>query len=167
MSDLIDRQAAIDAVNALRKDDRFGLDEYQTGKNDEIDYIADILLAELPSAEPEQDYIKFKKGIKKSTQDDYLIYNRYWLYEHLDQEIDIQKSVMKSMGYEKAEPQEWHGKWNKTFEFHGFDDEVNREAIACSVCKVAFPGRYDWSVEDMLEDFRYCPNCGARMDKYD
>lgn len=40
-------------------------------------------------------FLKMSKG-------DYLIYNRHWLYEHFDQEMDIQRSVMKSMGYESA-----------------------------------------------------------------
>lgn len=52
-----------------------------------------------------------------------------------------------------------HGKWIATEEYHGFDDEVRNKALSCSVCRVAF------RISDyaQIEDFRYCPNCGARM----
>lgn len=54
-----------------------------------------------------------------------------------------------------------HGKWIETEENHGFNNEVRNKALACSVCRVAF------RISDyaQIEDFRYCPNCGARMDK--
>ncbi len=52
-----------------------------------------------------------------------------------------------------------HGRWIETKEFHGYDNEFPRRAYACSECHVAFP------TEDyVVEDFSYCPNCGARMD---
>lgn len=54
MTEFINRQAAIDAIKILKKNDRFGFDEYQTGKNDMIDYIADIVLKEMPSEKSEQ-----------------------------------------------------------------------------------------------------------------
>lgn len=54
-----------------------------------------------------------------------------------------------------------HGKWIETEENHGFDNEVRNKALSCSVCRVAF------RISDyaQIEDFRYCPNCGARMDE--
>ena len=51
------------------------------------------------------------------------------------------------------------GLWLPTCENHGFDDEVKNLALACSVCHVAFR----ISDYEQIEDFRYCPNCGARM----
>ena len=53
------------------------------------------------------------------------------------------------------------GKWIATEEYHGFDDEVRNKALSCSVCRIAF------RISDytLIEDFRYCPNCGARMDE--
>lgn len=59
-----------------------------------------------------------------------------------------------------AEPVK-RGLWLPTYENHGFDDEVENLALACSVCHVAF------RISDyaQIEDFRYCPNCGARMDE--
>lgn len=69
--------------------------------------------------------------------------------------------------YEKCPLQERKtGKWVPCKEFHGYD-EFNRDAIACSVCNVAFPETAGYTVEDMLEDFRYCPNCGADMRRKD
>ena len=58
----------------------------------------------------------------------------------------------------KAEPVR-HGHWIETEENHGFDDEVRNKALACSVCRVAFR----ISDYEQIEDFRYCPNCGADM----
>ena len=54
-----------------------------------------------------------------------------------------------------------HGKWIETEENHGFDNEVRNKALSCSVCRVAF------RISDyaQIEDFRFCPNCGARMDE--
>lgn len=54
-----------------------------------------------------------------------------------------------------------HGVWIETEENHGFDDEFRNKALSCSVCRVAF------RISDyaQIEDFRYCPNCGARMDE--
>ena len=51
------------------------------------------------------------------------------------------------------------GHWIETEENHGFDDEVRNKALSCSVCRVAF------RISDyaLIEDFRYCPNCGADM----
>ena len=54
-----------------------------------------------------------------------------------------------------------HGKWIKTEEFHGYENEIRHKGLACSVCNVAFRV----SDYELIEDFRYCPNCGARMDK--
>ena len=59
-----------------------------------------------------------------------------------------------------AEPVK-RGHWIETEEYHGFDNEVRNKALSCSVCRVAF------RISDyaQIEDFRYCPNCGCRMDK--
>ena len=83
------------------------------------------------------------------------------LVEEEHQFLDCLISDMKKLP--SAEPERKKGKWIETDEYHGFNDEVNHKAIACSVCKVAFNGWYGYGVEEMIEDFRYCPNCGAYM----
>jgi hypothetical protein len=48
------------------------------------------------------DAVPLDGSFLKMSNGDYLIYNRHWLYEHFDMEMEIQRSAMKSMGYEPA-----------------------------------------------------------------
>jgi hypothetical protein len=48
------------------------------------------------------DAVPLDGSFLKMSRGDYLIYNRHWLYEHFGMERDIQRSAMKSMGYEPA-----------------------------------------------------------------
>ena len=64
-----------------------------------------------------------------------------------------------------AEPERKTGRWTETCEFHGDTNVVSHKALACSVCNVAFIGGYGYGIKEMLEDFRYCPNCGAKMEE--
>lgn len=97
------------------------------------------------------DAVPLDGSFLKMSRGDYLIYNRHWFYEHFDMEVEIQRSAMKSMGYEPAlkdaEPVR-HGKW--------IEKSTGGEHFACcSEC-----GYVEW---DTLHN--YCPHCGARMDK--
>jgi hypothetical protein len=58
-----------------------------------------------------------------------------------------------------------HGKWEPCCEWHGTNGEVETRAYACSECAVIIPtDSYD--VRFLRGCFlRYCPHCGARMDK--
>ena len=51
---------------------------------------------------PTIDAVPLDGSFLKMSKGDYLIYNRHWLYEHFDMEMDIQRSAMKSMGYERG-----------------------------------------------------------------
>ena len=51
---------------------------------------------------PTIDAVPLDGSFLKMSKSDYLIYNRHWLYEHFDMEMEIQRSAMKSMGYEPA-----------------------------------------------------------------
>ena len=83
-----------------------------------------------------------------------------WLDKHYDDEqitVGFFDGLIKRSPTVDAVPVKY-GKWIETKEFHGYDDGFPRRAYACSECHVAFP------TEDyVVEDFRYCPNCGARM----
>ena len=70
---------------------------------------------------------------------------RYKLYERV---LDAQPII-------DAEPVT-HGRWLKSMES---DDK----GASCSVCKITF-GISDF---ELLENFQYCPCCGARMDEHD
>ena len=60
------------------------------------------LIAELIDSMPTIDAVPLDGSFLKMSRGDYLIYKRHWLYEHFDMEMDIQRSAMKSMGYEPA-----------------------------------------------------------------
>ena len=76
---------------------------------------------------------------------------------------DLNDCITTIKALEKATPLDdvKTGHWIETEENHGFDDEFRNKALSCSVCRVAF------RISDyaQIEDFRYCPNCGARMDE--
>lgn len=61
-----------------------------------------LALQEALNKVPTVDAVSLDGSFLKMSRGDYLIYKRHWLYEHFDQEIDIQRSAMKSMGYEPA-----------------------------------------------------------------
>lgn len=53
-----------------------------------------------------------------------------------------------------------HGEWIEKMWFHCVYDELPRIAYVCSECHVAFPAD-----DYLVENFRYCPHCGAKMDE--
>ena len=61
-----------------------------------------IFQTKCPADEPTIDAVPLDGSFLKMSRGDYLIYNRHWLYEHFDMEMEIQRSAMKSMGYEPA-----------------------------------------------------------------
>lgn len=54
-----------------------------------------------------------------------------------------------------------HGHWDETTEPCGWTDE---DCAECSECHNTFV-LGDYTMEDIRESFKYCPNCGARMDE--
>lgn len=54
-----------------------------------------------------------------------------------------------------------HGKWLKTEEPMGWHDV---DCIECSACHGSWVIADDVSFEDYVEGWKYCPNCGAKMD---
>ena len=49
-----------------------------------------------------------------------------------------------------------HGRWQKLYECN----------YKCSVCGAWFRTRDDYgNPEDKVPDYRYCPNCGAKMEE--
>ena len=102
---------------------------------------------------PTIDAVPLDGSFKKMSKGDYLIYNRHWLYEHFDQEIDIQRSAMKSMGYEyvgKNTDTVRHGKW--------ITEECLPGVAVCSICGHEIRGIG-------CQYTNYCDECGARMDE--
>lgn len=73
--------------------------------------------------------------------------------------FEIAENVIKSLPSADVQPVR-HGHWDETTEPCGWTDEDRAE---CSECHNSFVlGVY--TMEDIRESFKYCPNCGARMD---
>lgn len=89
---LIDADALISSVLKKAIDDAF-----LNGNTD-----MHRLLIQVIAHQPTIDAVPLDGSFLKMSRGDYLIYKRHWLYEHFDMEMDIQRSAMKSMGYEPA-----------------------------------------------------------------
>ena len=113
MSDLISRQKAIEAINAI--------DNYDDGMCFEVlsHAVRDVSL--LPSV----DAIVLDKALCKCSKGDYILYNRKWLYRHLRQEFNILAKVSGLKGTGK-----WLHKWSG-------DGSVWLEQ-RCSECGIVF-----------------------------
>jgi len=102
------------------------------------------------------DAVPLDGSFLKMSKGGYVIYQRKWLYEHLEQEFNILKSASGKLTID-AEPVR-HGKWA--------NDAMG--VLRCSECGAQAPWRYKGEMYDMV-DYRwksnYCPQCGARMDE--
>jgi hypothetical protein len=57
-----------------------------------------------------------------------------------------------------------HGRWDEIREPFGWDDILSAR---CSVCGESYPYPEDTGFNDIIEMFKYCPNCGAKMEAGD
>lgn len=53
------------------------------------------------------------------------------------------------------------GRWDEIREPFGWDDILSAR---CSVCGESYPYPEDTGFNDIVEMFKYCPNCGAKME---
>lgn len=124
------------------------------------------LLIQVIAHQPAIDAVPLDGSFLKMSKGDYLIYNRHWLYEHFDMEMKIQRSAMKSMGYEPALKDAEPVRYAKNI---GTDyDETDQ--FVCSECGIEIQGWYRVEHDEDDDDetiheyrFRYCPHCGARI----
>lgn len=103
---------------------------------------------------PTIDAVPLDGSFLKMSRGDYLIYKRNWLYEHFDMEMEIQRSAMKSMGYEyvgKNTDTVRHGKWESLTFTNASNEEYTMHR--CSECGLTIVTGW----------YHYCPNCGADM----
>ena len=54
-----------------------------------------------------------------------------------------------------------HGQWNEILEPFGWDDIKSAQ---CSACGESYPYPTDCGFDDIVEMFKYCPECGAKME---
>lgn len=53
------------------------------------------------------------------------------------------------------------GRWDEIREPFGWDDILSAR---CSVCGESYPYPEDTGFNDIVEMFKYCPNCGSKME---
>jgi len=104
------------------------------------------LFDQIVDVQPTVDAVPLDGSFLKMSKGSYVIYQREWLYEHLEQEFDILRSVSGKPTID-AEPVR-HGKWIE----YPTADGMNQ----CSACGILRFG-----------ESNYCPQCGARMDEDD
>ena len=103
------------------------------------------LFDQIVDAQPTVDAVPLDGSFLKMSKGSYVIYQREWLYEHLEQEFDILRSASGKPTID-AEPVR-HGKWILG---------------KCNRCGEHAPF---WSMATTYYESNFCPNCGARMDK--
>ena len=142
VGDMISRQAAIDAVNAMR----FGMEKMA------FEIITTKLL-ELPTAQPQSTTGQLNDGARSTAQSTNLI-DRQQAIDALDCISGVEE-VLRSLPPAQPEPKEghwidkgWNGDWAWQIDGRGNCWRV----IECSECGKGV------SVES-----NYCPHCGAKM----
>ena len=58
-------------------------------------------------------------------------------------------------------PEKKRGKWNEILEPFGWDDIKSAQ---CSACGESYPYPTDCGFDDIVEMFKFCPECGAQME---
>lgn len=76
-------------------------------------------------------------------------------------EADFLEWLNTERGKAEARPQ---GKWDEICEPFGWDDILSAR---CSVCGESYPYPEETGFNDIVEMFKYCPNCGAKMEAGD
>ena len=74
-----------------------------------------------------------------------------WVYRF------IEISASENADVEEAK----HGEWKRTEEPLGWQDVT---CIECSACGESWVMDDDLSLDEYVEFWKYCPNCGAKMD---
>lgn len=173
MSDLISRQAAIDALVEPKVIDVY--DHYWDGRNTQYKNDVDAI-TDLPSAQHNTDYSDgyadgYKQGIKDA-QPEERTNERTETHAcdcisrqaAIDAVIEWYGCEPSDMDYfvkilakqPSAQPERKKGKWIHEIKHHKSEEqEFDYYEIRCSECGVF--KRIGWS------DARYCPNCGADM----
>lgn len=107
---------------------------------------------------PEEDAVRLYPSLCKMGRDKFIIYNRDWLYEHLEQEFEIQKSArdfsekMKNTGLPAADIV------FKFLEAQDKAEEAGLHEFTCPICG----GKATWyrsAYNNHLHS--HCEKCGA------
>ena len=87
----------------------------------------------------------------------------YWTYTHEHGDAIPIGWIMSGIDHAPTvEPKQ--GKWDEIREPFGWDDILSAR---CSVCGESYPYPEETGFNDIVEMFKYCPNCGAKMEAGD
>ena len=76
-----------------------------------------------------------------------------------EQAIDKLRETGWLQEHDKQMTERPHGEWNEILEPFGWDDIKSAQ---CSACGESYPT--DCGFDDIVEMFKYCPECGAKME---
>ena len=159
MSDLIDRQAAIDALGGNEPvGDPSKMDDDDVVKMWERIRIINII-NKLPSAQPET----HEKRTETHACD---LISRQAAIDALDKRFDkipmeqtteILKLRKDLRGLPSIQSEQKRGRW-----IYG-EDEYGIDGYHCDKCGFFVPWDYTHKFINYIEDYNFCPNCGADM----
>ena len=146
--DCISRQAAMEAIKKVEY-----VIVYNVAMTQEevIDAATDTLIAaltrdieELPSAEPEPNFDEWCTDCKEYDQERHCCprWNR------------VIRETLKD-----AEPERKTGKW-----IYGEHDVAMCDGYWCDKCGFFVPWDYEHKFIDFINDYHFCPSCGAKME---
>jgi hypothetical protein len=149
--DLIYRQAAIDAID--NANDGLVKDDYTYGVQSGMEK-AKYVIEELPSAQQERltddDFETIRIHLNACKEK--LCNQRRW-----KEAEEYQRIIDRFMAFASAQPERKKGKWIYS------EDEYGIDGYHCDKCGFFVPWDYAHKLINYIEDYHYCPNCGADM----
>jgi hypothetical protein len=170
MSDLISRQAAIDAVKKNTFRLTFAEEQNCEGHlawsaNAVYSDVIEGALLELPSAQPETHDERTETHacdcISRQAAIDYFVTNVGFHDEDgypIEDSDELRKIWTEYFdGIPSAQPERKRGKWIYS------EDEYGVDGYHCDKCGFFVPWDYVHKFINYIEDYNFCPNCGADM----
>lgn len=79
----------------------------------------------------------------------------------MDRSISLQAAMDAIKNLPSAQPERKRGKW-----IYG-EDEYGIDGYRCDKCGFFVPWDYVHNFINYIDDYNFCPNCGARMEEDD
>lgn len=106
---------------------------------------------------PEEKAIRLYPRFCKQSRDNYIIYNRYWLYEHLEQEFEIQKSAREFSKNIENNKNTVHEIVFKYLEAQDKAEKAGEHEFTCPICG----GKATWFRSEYNNHLHsHCEKCG-------
>ena len=140
MDDLISRQAVIESIERMKP------------YHQDVDDVCEMI-QNMPSVQPERNFLSVLTAEEQ--------YDRIkWLFDYGKGFTDSRLAVIEWLEKHSAQPERKKGKW-----IYIDDDDTRYDSYWCSECRhkiTVDPYRVD-DIGFVLDDMKFCPNCGADM----